>query len=471
MDIRQFTTESVNIASPLKLLVLFAFLAALLTYVTLVILPSDTRSPNIVFILADDLGWGDLGAYGHPYARTPNIDSLAAEGTMFHRFYVTGHTCQPSRAGFMTSRSPNTFVNYETWKVGFQGRMTITELLNNHGYATGHFGKWHIGNTTTPGTYGIDEISKGINAPNFIPVRDAGKFAGAIRFIENNKDLPFYINIWVDAVHWAVDPHPPLAALFADIDVKKEYFSKFMQEKFDKTENAGHSPNEGMAAYLGQIYGLDIMVGKLLQKLDELGLRENTIVVFSSDNGPAKISNRRLKEGDMRAWNNMGDTGGFRGGKHTPYEGGVRMPFVIRWPGQIPAGKVNTSSIISALDWLPTLATITGASYDKNMFEGEDVSDIWKGSKRSRENPLFWTARGKKKVVLQGNWKLHRDEKKNVSLYNLSDNPEEDINVADKYPEIVEKLHKTLREWLRSIPNRDGSKAVVIPPADVPQNI
>ncbi len=457
-----------------KFCILGTFVIAPLVYITVNLLhsaPRDPNKPNIVFILADDLGYGDLSAYGHPYAKTPNIDTLAAEGTMFHRFYVTGHTCQPSRAGFMTSRSPDTFVKYQTWKFGFQGRRTITELLNNNGYATGHFGKWHIAGTKKSGTYGIDKISKGFKDNNLIRARDARKFAGAIRFIENNKDVPFYVNIWTNAVHWPVSPHPSLAAAFKDIDVKKEDFSKYMQEKFDRTESAKRSPNEGMAAYLGQIYGLDVLVGKLLQKLDELGLRENTIVVFSSDNGPAKISSRRLKQGDMRAWNNMGDTGGYRGGKHNPYEGGVRMPLLIRWPGNVPAGNVNTTSITSALDWLPTLATIAGISYDKDRFEGEDVSDIWKGSERSRKNLLFWTARREQKTLLQGNWKMHRDREKNIYLYNLADNPEEDVNVAGKHPEIVDKLKIKLNEWLRTLPNKDGSKAEVITPADIPESI
>lgn len=458
-----------------KSCILVTFIIALLVYITIFILHSgarDPNKPNIVFILADDLGWGDLAAYGHPYARTPNIDTLAAEGTMFHRFYVPGPVCAPTRASFMTSRSPATFVKPDTHKHGLQGRMTITELLNNNGYATGHFGKWNIGDTQESGTYGIDKVSRGIKARDTIPARDAPKFAAAIRFIENNKDVPFYANIWIDAVHFAVDPHRSLTAEFKDIDVKREDFSKFMQEKIDETENAGRSPDEGMAAYLGEVYGLDVMVGNLLQKLDELGLRENTIVVFSSDNGPAKISARRLKQGDLRAWNNMGDTGGLRGGKHDVYEGGVRMPFLIRWPGNVPAGNVNTTSITSGLDWLPTLATIAGVVYDKSMFEGEDVSDIWKGSKRSRKNPLFWSEilSTKPIAILQGDWKMN-NRKKGIYLYNLSDNPEEDVDLADKYPEIVVKLKKKLDEWGDTIPNEDGSKAVVITPADIPESI
>ena len=172
--------------SLIKSCILVTFIIAPLVYITIILLHSGARNPNkpnIVLILADDLGWGDLGAYGHPYARTPNIDTLAADGTMFHRFYVTGHVCQPSRTGFMTSRSPNTFVKYQTWVFGFQGRRTITELLNNNGYATGRFGKWHIGpgETQESGTYGIDEISssRGVKVPDTIPARDGALIRGS----------------------------------------------------------------------------------------------------------------------------------------------------------------------------------------------------------------------------------------------------------------------------------------------------
>ena len=240
-----------------------------------------------------------------------------------------------------------------------------------------------------------------------------------------------------------------------------------MREKFDETEDAGRSPNEGMAAYLGEVYGLDAMVGSLLQKLDELGLRENTIVVFSSDNGPAGVGRE-----DLRGWNNMGDTGGLRGGKQTFYEGGIRSPFIIRWPGNVPAGNVNKESITSGLDWLPTLAAVAGVSYEKDMFEGEDVSDIWKGSKRSRKNPLFWNRFESKRDIsmLQANWKMHRSGN-GTALYNLSDNPQEDVNLVGIHSEIAAKLEKKLDDWIGSFPNEDGSKAVVITAADIPESI
>ena len=397
-------------SSLLKSLVLLASISALLAFIITNRTPAAKPNianmargakPNIVFILADDLGWGDIAAYGHPYAKTPHLDKLAADGTMFHRFYVTGATCVPSRTGFMTSRSVATFVEYPR-RAGFQGRPTITEMFKRNGYATGHFGKWHIGSNKEAGTYGLDEISDGPR-PRAREGRDTGPFNTAIEFIERNKDVPFYVNVWGHIPHFPVDPHPSFAAVFKDVSVNRADFPKHMQVKFDEAERIGGDLNAGMANYLGDVYSLDVMVGKLVQKLDDLGLRENTIVVFSSDQGPAPVTFAR-EEGDQVSGNMLGSAGGLRGEKHGHWEGGVRSPFIIRWPAHVPAGKVNKTSITSGLDWLPTLATIAGLTYDTSMFEGEDVSDIWQGADRSRKNPLFWRPHDKESRVsmLQG---------------------------------------------------------------------
>ncbi|MDA9981486.1 sulfatase-like hydrolase/transferase [Gammaproteobacteria bacterium] len=455
-----------------KSCILGTFIIALLVYITINLQHFGARNPNkpnIVFILADDLGWGDLGAYGHPYAKTPNIDQIAADGSLFHRFYVTGSVCVPSRTGFMTSRSVETFARYPK-HAGFQGRMTITELLNTNGYATGHFGKWHIGkNMNKDGQYGIDVVSlPGSNRGD--AGRDSEVFQEAIDFIEQHKEGPFYVNVWAHTSHFPVKPHASFSAVFEGLHVNREDFSKHMQAKFDRAESIGGNISEGMANYLGEVYALDLWVGRLLKKLDELDLRESTIVVFSSDQGPAPAAHPKRME-DPRSWNMLGSTGTFRGGKFTHFEGGIRSPFVIRWPGVVPAGKVNVGSVTSALDWLPTLATIADIDYDRGMFEGEDVSDIWKGADRSRKNPLFGgTIRRGRMYMLQGGLKIHNNKGK-ISLYNVSENPEEDVDLADKYPDIVVKLKKKLDEWVSTHPNQDGSKAVVIPPVDIPKNI
>lgn len=412
--------------------------------------------PNIVFIFADDLGYGDLASYGHPYSRTPNLDRLAEQGTQFHRFYVTGVTCNPSRTGFMTSRHPASYANY-TADFGFQDRNTITELLGKAGYTVGHFGKWHIGNNESAkdGVYGINNvevIGGDKDSPNG---RDSPIFEAAMRFIEDNRQGPFYVNVWGHATHFPVDPANSLAKEFSDVTCDRADFSNHMQGRFDDCEAIGGNIELSMRNYLGDVYGIDISVGRLLDKIDELGLRDNTIVVFSSDQGPAPIKEGDGTDGEKARQNMLGYAGGLRGTKHTQYEGGVRSPFIIRWPGRVPAGKVNRESIFSGIDWLPTLASIAGLSIDESWYEGEDVSDIWMGANRSRTNPLFWKLSKSNAMVsmLQGNWKMHLNGD-NVELYNLKKDEAETRNLAASQPDIVKKLITKVDEWQSQLPTK-----------------
>ena len=431
-----------------------------------------TDKPNIVFILADDLGYGDLVCYGHPYAQTPELDKLASEGTMFHRFYVTGVTCCPSRTGFMTSRHPASYPKYMA-DFGFAGRVTVTELLQRAGYRTGHFGKWHMGPEDKDGTYGIDQIGTIGSTKTNPGGRDAGLFEAAMDFIEANKDVPFYVNVWGHITHYPVDPLPSLARRFKDVIVDRSDFGTHMQEKFDICERIGGDLNNSMRNYLGDVYSLDLQVGRLLRKIDDLGLCDNTIVVFSSDQGPAPVLTKNkptdpsLKHNPSR--NMLGCAGGLRGGKHTQWEGGVRAPFIIRWPGRVPAGKINRTSIFSGMDWLPTVCTVAGISTVSNsgrsslnrsrgsvhsdMFEGEDVSDIWLGADRSRVDPLFWKASNVNARIsmLSGDWKLHVSGD-TIELYNLATDPGESLNVQERNPEIVSALRKHVDLWNATLP-------------------
>ena len=191
------------------------------------------RKPNIVFILADDSGFADFGCYGHPYARTPNIDRLAAEGTCFRQFYATGVTCCPARTGLMTGRWPASYSTYPA-NGGFGKRVAVTELLKRAGYATGHFGKWHIGPDEKAGTYGIDVVGTaepGAKKKNERG-RDAPIFDAAIRFVEKNKDRPFYVNVWGHVSHHRVDPPKGYVEKFKDVVVDEAKFSESMREKF-----------------------------------------------------------------------------------------------------------------------------------------------------------------------------------------------------------------------------------------------
>lgn len=437
---------------------------------------TDASPPNIVFILAEDFGWGDLACYGHPYARTPNIDRLAKEGTMFMNFHVTGRTCAPSRTGFMTGRHPASYPNYmPDWT--FQGTPTVTELLKGAGYVTGHIGKWHMGHDNDPpkGAYGIDYIDTVGPSNGHAQGKDFDVFTEAIKFIERNSgSSPFYLNVWTHIAHSPVDPHSSLVDEFKDVIVDRSKFGKHMQAAIDLALKYGGNLNTNMRNYLADVWSLDLQTGRLLQKLDDLGLRENTLVVFSADQGAAPPLNGQSNPQSM-----LGYAGGLRGGKHDFYEGGVRTSFVIRWPGHVPSGKKNEKSQISGLDWLPTLCAIARVPIDKTMFEGEDVSDMWRGSNRQRTNPLFFktSAINGPKAILYDKWKFHNDKRIGKALYDLEANPEEDIDLRNIYPDIAKMMDEQLMLWESTLPTeyclkkRKCTKMLPFDPATKPEVI
>ena len=415
---------------------------------------SENRLPNIVFIFADDLGYGDLACYGHPYAKTPAIDKLATEGTRFTQFYVTGVTCNPSRTGLMTGIHPARFRKYAA-DFGFGNRITITELLHKKGYATGHFGKWHMGPEESDGTYGIDEIQIIGKSQDRSIGRDNDLFTAAIEFITANKDGPFYVNIWGHATHLPVNTPPSLLTEFAELKLDRSDFSPTIQHKFDESYQAGGDLNASMRQYLGDVYQIDRNVARVLNTLDALGLNENTIVVFSSDHGPAPVA---LAKKGVREYskNMLGYAGDLRGGKHQQYEGGTRVPFIIRWPGHVDAGRVDTTSVGSFIDWLPTLCAIANIEQLPADLDGEDISDIWLGSRRDRATSLYWktSATGSAPAMRNGNWKLHLSRKRQsvVELYDLIADPSESENIAGDHPEVVNRLSEQLRSWAAELP-------------------
>ena len=433
------------------------FLVALLGVVSLgdVSQGASDRPPNIVFMFADDLGYGDLRCYGHPYAKTPALDQLAEEGTRFTQFYVTGVTCNPSRTGLMTGLFPARFPKYAA-DFGFGDRVTITDLLMKRGYVTGHFGKWHIGPDDSNGVYGIDTVQTIGNSRDESAGRDDDLYSAAIEFIRKNKDKPFYVNVWGHATHFPVNPTSTLGAQFKDIEVDRKDFPPTMQHKFDECLKIGGDLDESMRQYLGDVYQIDLNVGRMLKAIDELGLRDNTIGVFSSDHGPAPVI--LASKGARKYSNNMlGSAGIYRGGKHTQYEGGTRVPFIIRWPGHVQAGRVDSESVCSFIDWMPTLCAIAGIDELPQKLDGEDVSDIWLGDKRQRSKPLFWRASstGGSPAIRDGKWKLHLSRRNDeaTELYDLSVDPSESNNVAGKYPKVVARLKKKVQAWVDELPD------------------
>lgn len=452
------------------------YLRTLALFVSLVVSAvAETRPPNVVFLFADDFGWSDLACYGHPYAKTPNLDRLASEGTRFLQCYATGVTCCPSRTGFMTSKFPATFAKYPA-NGGFSGRATITELLKKRGYATGHFGKWHIGAETKDGTYGIDEVGtdEKISRPrrNAAPSdkgRDAFIFDAAMQFIEKHKDEPFYVNVWGHISHHPINPSPAVREAFGPLKVDEAKFPPEMQEKFVNCKKLGGDVSEHMRAYLADVKSMDDEIGRLLKRLDELGLRENTIVVFSSDQGPAplreevpapkKRNNKQNAAGaevaELRL-NAMGFAGPFRGGKHTQLEGGVRIPFIVRWPGQVKAGRVDAQSVISGADWLPTLCALTGTKIDVADLDGEDASSAWRGADFMRTKPLLWKTSSPQSgsAIRDGQWKLHypNSRREELALYDIAADAGEKNNLAAQHPDIVKRLSAKIEAWQATLP-------------------
>jgi arylsulfatase A-like enzyme len=438
---------------PLVFFTVFAIVAGGLPAV------SAAEKPNIVFLLADDLGYGDLGCTGHPYAKTPAIDRLAREGTLFHNFYVAGATCCPSRCGLMTSRFPATFQKYPA-TFGFGGAVTVTNLLKQAGYRTGHFGKWHMGDQQKNGTYGIDAI-KVLGGNHRDPRgRDAVIADAAIDFIRANRGGPFYVNVWFHTPHNPVQPPKSFVERFAAVPFKRADFTNpGLQKYFDLYEKLGGKLDDGMRNYLGDVSQLDDQVSRVLKAIDDLGLRKNTIVVFTSDNGPGNCNGGKARPAKKKTQkklneNMLGSAGPLRERKHSLHDGGIRLPFIIRWPGHIPVGKVDQQSIIAGVDWLPTLSTLAGVKIEAGRFDGEDVSDVWLGKQRQRTRDLFWKASRPRSptVIRHGNWKLYQPARGSPELYDLARDPGEREDIAARQPAIVKELGMVLQRWNAKLP-------------------
>lgn len=440
------------------------------------------QRPNFILILADDVGYGDLAAYGHPYASTPSLDRLAAQGIRFTQFYVTGITCNPSRTGFMTGRFPASFQNYTATR-GFGDSSTVTELLARNGYRTAHFGKWHIGPIKKDGTYGLHTVKTGGVPRKETGGRDVGLFSAAVEFIEENQDVPFYLNIWGHIAHPPIKPPPRIVESFPPFEFDRSHFGFWDQGNFEKAQllidkyDLSGGLATAMRYYLAEIRALDEQVGRLLDKLDELGLSKRTIVVFSSDQGPSPVfkgragKKRDVKRPKQKA-SRLGSAGGFRGRKHSIYEGGVRTPFIVRWPTRVPANLVNDTSVVSAADWLPTVCALAGIELDSKAerLDGEEISDIWLGSRRLRRNPIFWkiSAVGGKPTMRLGDWKIRRWNGRH-ELYNISEDPFERRDLGASRQDIVDQLAPRVTQWEASLPksyNRGRVRSPRPPVAD-----
>jgi len=419
--------------------------------------------PNVIFIFADDLGWGDLSCYGHPHIKTPNLDQLAREGTLFTQFYVNSAVCSPSRTAIMTGQYParhrvhGHFAQAElNQRRGMPNWLdpsvtTATGLLKQAGYATGHFGKWHLGSgdgAPAPGDYGID-VHRTVNSngpgwgqqePYFRAKSSRLIVDETIRFMEQNRHRPFYANVW------SLVPH---ATLHPTEDQMKPY------ERFAP----GGVPYKGAPQiYYASVTDLDAQIGRLLEKLGELGLAGNTLVMFSSDNGPEDIHIRNASH------SGVGSPGPLRGRKRSLYEGGVRVPFLVRWPGHVPAGRVDDASVVTGVDFLPTVCGLAGVKLPTGVDpDGEDRSGVLLGGPRARTKPIMWEWRFRVAgdmahkcpmlAIRDGKWKLLMNpDRSRIELYVIPGDPTELDNVADQHPDIVKKLSERLLKWQKTLP-------------------
>ncbi len=436
------------------------------------------RPPNIVFIFVDDLGYGDPSCFGNAKAGTPNIDALAEGGTRFTNFYTSSPICSPSRVAVMTGQYPARWGihSYLNSRVKNRARgmrdfldpaaPTTARVLKRAGYATAHFGKWHVGggrdvdDAPLPSAYGFDEslvsfeglgdrvlfegdgLSKqsaelGQGTLTWLPKhRSTETYVDrAIDFVRRNRERPFYLELFPNDVH---DGHLPA-----------EGAAKAFE---DATEN----PFE--RRFFAVLRELDRQIGRLLGALEALGLDEETLVVFTSDNGPTDWPHY-YKKGHVPP----GSTGPFRGRKWCLYEGGIRMPFIARWKGRVPAGETNEEAVFCGVDLAPTFCALAGVAVPAEVrHDGVDVSEALLGKGDVGSRPIFWQYgapfaelrpgnpdfASPSFAVREGDWKLLiNPDGSGGELYDVRVDPGETKNLGSEHPERVEKLWGQIRGW------------------------
>lgn len=404
-----------------------------------------TPRPNVVLIFMDDMGYGDLGCTGSPLIKTPRMDALADGGMMFDHMYSAAPTCTPSRAALLTGRYaqrvglqrvifPHDREGLSQWEV------TVAESLSEVGYHCGAYGKWHLGARAehNPLWHGFEEFvglpySNDMQPLNLYINEDRIEEAvdqttltrrytdEAMAFIDRYRDEPFFVYL----PHTM--PHIPL----------------HVEEGFRGISAAG--------TYGDTIECLDYHVGRLVDRLDELGLTDNTLIMVTSDNGP---------------WFE-GSTGGFRGRKTQTYEGGIRMPFIARWPAVIQPGT-RSDEPACFIDIMPTLAALTGAELPSDRpIDGVDLSGLFAGESAPEREALYFYGRWHLNALRQGRWKLHidrhpaEDEGENnqelPQLFDLLADPQESYNLGSLYPDVLERMLSLAGNFAREI--EDGRPA------------
>ena len=470
--------------------------------------------PNIIFILCDDMGYGDLGCYGQPFIRTPHIDAMASEGMRFTQAYAGSPVSAPSRASFMTGQHTGhcevrgnkeywgnspiiMYGNNKEYSVVGQhpydpDHVILPEIMKDNGYTTGMFGEWaggYEGSCSTPDKRGIDEyygyicqFQAHLYYPNFLNrYSKALGDTGVVRIVmDENIKYPMYgpeyqkrSQYSADMIHekameWLdqQDTKQPFFGIFTytlphaelvqpEDSILNEYKAKFDPDKVYKGSEGSryNAITHTHAQFAAMITRLDYYVGEVLKKLKEKGLDENTLVIFSSDNGPHE-------EGGADP-TFFGRDGKLRGLKRQCHEGGIRIPFIARWPGHVPAGKVN-DHICAFYDLMPTFCDVAGIkNYEKkyrnkekevDYFDGISFAPTLLGKKKQKQHDfLYWEFNETNQIAVRmDDWKLIVKKGKPF-LYNLKTDIHEDNDVALQHPDIVEKLKKVIFE--QRIPN------------------
>jgi len=432
-----------------RIAAIFLALATLVAWgATLV---ADEARPNVIIFLADDLGYGDLGCYGHTVIKTPHLDRFAREGMRFTQCYAACPVCSPSRAAILTGRTPyrngvftwipaNSFLHLRTSEI------TLPKLLREAGYCTCHVGKWHLNGDLLdpkqpqPSDHGYDwwfatqnnADPSHQNPVNFVRNgQPVGKLEGysallvvqeAIQWLRKHRDprKPFFLTVWTHEPHLPIESALEFLALYPDL----------LRSDPDRAQ---HHAN---------VSQLDHAFGNLMLTLDELGLRNNTLVVFTSDNGP---------EGAGTKGRTRGSTGGLRGRKRSLYEGGIRVPGIIRWPNRIAPGTICDTPIIGS-DLFPTVLAAAGVAAPKDRtLDGVNLLPLLAGKPLTRPIPMYWryhAAPGPFKVAMRdGDWKILADLSfTQFELYHLGNDPKETQNLADKHPDKLDELRDRLRK-------------------------
>ena len=402
------------------------------------------NSPNVIVVLTDDQGYADVGVFGAQGFTTPHLDRLAAEGLQLTNFYVGAPTCSPSRAALMTGSYPPrigmTDVLQPSSSVGLNPReVTIAELLKSVGYATAAVGKWHLG-----------------DRPIFLPTRQGFDEYFGLPYSNDMTPLPFLEN--EDVIEYS----PDLSQLTKRYTQRAlDFITRNQQNRFFLylAHSMPHVPIAASDDFKGRsergLYGdvimeLDWSVGQILAKLDELGIANNTLVVFASDNGPWLLYG-----------NHAGSAQPLREGKFTTFEGGQRVPAIVRWPDQIAANRVS-HDVVTAMDLLPTIAAITGAALPNCTIDGRNVLPILEGAPSGAGPPttMYFYAGAELQAVRAGPWKLHLPhgyetvtepgmdgdpgEKASritpMSLFDLDADPGETTDLSEQHPDVVSEL-------------------------------